>query len=558
MAEGGIGVPGASTETDINEQGDEVLALESIYDGTECFNVLSSPTDQDEIYAIEVFVRVKVPSNNVRVDAYVPYEHDLQKTQMAVHHLPPNARPNFARTESGQRWHSSFRVTHLSPLCLHATFPASYPSHNPPVFTLACLWLSATQLSCLCQQLDRLWEEYRGMPVVYTWVDWLENNLFEYLALSDHVILTPYNPDLEGCDDCDARALPLCSDLHDDLLEMLKYDMKMENIDFNLATHECMVCFDERKGSEFYRLPECGHNICQDCMLNFCQLHVGEGTVQQLSCPEPSCKTTIPPNIVRDILGDESYERWERLLLQRALDTMGDIEWCPRCNNAVVREDDLGHCNICLYDFCTQCKEAWHKGSNCKGIEEMLASLEQSSKQDGDDKATSDEAEGPSLEQKRKAIYLSLQHMKEVCKWCPKCRAPIIKNGGCSKVHCIKCGTSMCWVCGKRINSYDHFSDTACPMFVYEPVQRRPMPPPRPRAEAAVEIDQALNANPENRRNLLRCAKCGQRNLKKQRNNHIKCWACATHMCFICKDRIQEKVLMSHFGPGKPCVQHSD
>ena len=33
-------------------------------------------------------------------------------------------------------------------------------------------------------------------------------------------------------------------------------------------------------------------------------------------CPDNECKESLPPAIVRDVLGDESYDRWEKLLLQ--------------------------------------------------------------------------------------------------------------------------------------------------------------------------------------------------------------------------------------------------
>lgn len=43
-------------------------------------------------------------------------------------------------------------------------------------------------------------------------------------------------------------------------------------------------------------------------------------------------------------------------------------------------------------------------------------------------------------------------------KFCPKCRAPSIKNNGCNKMVCGSCGGKWCWLCGQDSVDYDHFS----------------------------------------------------------------------------------------------------
>jgi hypothetical protein len=53
------------------------------------------------------------------------------------------------------------------------------------------------------------------------------------------------------------------------------------------------------------------------------------------------------------------------------------------------------------------------------------------------------------------------------------------------------------------------------------------------------------------------CPSCGQINLKVDKNNHLKCWLCATNFCFECKKRIIGNV-SNHFKPGSACKQHSE
>ena len=67
------------------------------------------------------------------------------------------------------------------------------------------------------------------------------------------------------------------------------------------------------------------------------------------------------------VLTEEEHERWERLLLQRTLESMQDVIYCPRCSIAVVLEsnqDTHGYCMNCHFDFCTLCKDQFHIVSN--------------------------------------------------------------------------------------------------------------------------------------------------------------------------------------------------
>jgi len=42
-------------------------------------------------------------------------------------------------------------------------------------------------------------------------------------------------------------------------------------------------------------------------------------------------------------------------------------------------------------------------------------------------------------------------------KSCPKCRAPIIRDGGCNHMTCGRCHYEFCWMCKRRYNS-NHFA----------------------------------------------------------------------------------------------------
>ena len=80
----------------------------------------------------------------------------------------------------GRKWQSSFKLSHMTPIYLNVTLPHSYPSNAPPQFTIECIWLDKRQLSALCSELDTLWGAAQNMPVLFTWIDWLQNSALRY------------------------------------------------------------------------------------------------------------------------------------------------------------------------------------------------------------------------------------------------------------------------------------------------------------------------------------------------------------------------------------------
>ena len=70
----------------------------------------------------------------------------------------------------------SYPLMFLTPLKLMVVLPPEYPSSAPPIFTLSSSWLNGDQLTALCLQLDMLWQECPSMPILNTWIDWLEHN----------------------------------------------------------------------------------------------------------------------------------------------------------------------------------------------------------------------------------------------------------------------------------------------------------------------------------------------------------------------------------------------
>jgi E3 ubiquitin-protein ligase RNF14 len=50
-------------------------------------------------------------------------------------------------------------------------------------------------------------------------------------------------------------------------------------------------------------------------METLCRMHVKEGTLFQLVCPDTKCSASIPPYLLKRLLGEEEFERWDKLTL---------------------------------------------------------------------------------------------------------------------------------------------------------------------------------------------------------------------------------------------------
>jgi len=209
---------------------------------------------------------------------------------------------------------------------------------------------------------------------------------------------------------------------------------------------------------------------------------------------------------------------------------MQDITWCPICQNAVIVADikrKFAMCDTCIQAFCIDCKKAWHDTQPCakdskEKIEEITGKVEKNSV------LTISEAE---LYYEFKSMELIKTNMQR----CPKCGQVIQKISGCNKMVCARCSCVFCYLCGKQINGYDHFSYRGCVLFedVVARIQENPNTAYTPITREEINeknlgIDRCKSAI---------CTKCGQINFKDNTgSNMIVCWVCRAQFCFICKE----------------------
>ena len=518
-------------EASIEEQQEEVTVLQSIFE--ENLQILQGNYGETSI-CLNLTVKVNIPHDTIDFEAFIPVEvfedlprasssdsdnklgndrkydkesgtssdnvfstdhldsqeNGMEESSMGEnenHKLPEpspdsfsrRAKPGFTRSVSLQHWHVKADIRYLTPINLTCTFPPLYPTECPPEFSLACLWLTRSQLQQLQEKLMHLWTETPNLPIVFTWADWLQNYAYEYLHLGPHFVLkeSEYGSMPQPQAGVDSLGPAQSSSFHTKLetalLTIFEYDLDMQRQAFRQSTHLCEICFEERDGGEFHYLDECRHFFCTECLKAHCDLHVEGGTVLNLLCPSHDCKMIIAPEVLREVLDPQKFERWERLILSKTLDVMGDVVYCPRCNVAVITDEDetsrLGHCANCFFAFCTECYEPWHHGQSClpedsdsDGQENgKSAKRSKSKKKKGDEEEEGGRAAAIShrrqqrlqKERERKMnmsnlSFIRLMKQQGRYQYCPKCRMAVERISGCDMMHCSQCRASFCWTCG--------------------------------------------------------------------------------------------------------------
>lgn len=412
-------------------------------------------------------------------------------------------------------------VRYLPPISLSGELPEEYPSSGMP-FLLEASFLSQETIEDLRCRLEDISQNSISM-VFFDWLTFLANDVQDLLG-----------------DKIRIPAEPLA-------YQLLAFDKKRELEQFTQELHICNICFDEKPGSRFTHLncreqrgEGISHYFCTDCLQSLAIVHVDEGELHSLKCPDTECKVPLPEYVLRAILDKDRYDRWERLVTSRAIGQMSDIVYCPACSSrsrevpVLTEEDNLGRCFQCSYTFCGLCLQPYHPGTEC--ISPTDAALQR---------------RGGTAEEKQRIVneLLNVRYLtaNKDFRSCPSCKMKVEKISGCNKMQCGYCGAKFCWKCEKQILGYDHFQG-ACVLFEDDVIRNWERNWNRQVVEQQVQQQVLYPGQP-----TAQCPRCHAHTMHAN-NNNIRCWNCQRSFCALCR-KIYE-TFSTHFKPKGNCPQH--
>ena len=218
---------------------------------------------------------------------------------------------------------------HLPSLQLQVSLPEGYPENVAPRFNLHTDpdWLPRGEIDRLQDAGTDMWEEYGHSQTVFAYVDFLQHE-----AESAFGLVTSACPHL---------ILPeiLKRELED-------FDRKARRNSFEQGTYDCGVCLEPKKGVSCYRLQHCGHVFCIQCLQDFYTSAITEGDVASVKCIAPACgkkdtsdsvepnsggpQTLHPRELLQISIERAQVKRYVDLKLKKMYESDKDTIYCPR------------------------------------------------------------------------------------------------------------------------------------------------------------------------------------------------------------------------------------
>jgi len=279
--------------------------------------------------------------------------------------------------------------------------------------------------------------------------------------------------------------------------QLVNFDSITRQHVFDAGTFDCGVCLEPKKGSSCYQMKHCGHVFCRQCLQDFYNNAIKEGDVAGVKCMDTSH-------------GGERKRKKERTIHPRELLAMGIEESVVRRYVDMKRKKKLEADKTTVY-----CPREWCQGP-AKSDKYPPIPADLTSYIDNE----VSEDEGEPVEQ----TTISEKNGKNIPPD-PSERLAV----------CEKCSLAFCKVCY---------------MGWHGPFARcYPRDPSELSAEEQASYDYI-------RKNTSPCPYCNAPVQKTMGCNHMNCFNCRTHFCYLCGSWLDAGNPYQHFNKsGTPCFQ---
>ncbi|KAI9746380.1 MAG: translation termination inhibitor protein itt1 [Claussenomyces sp. TS43310] len=276
----------------------------------------------------------------------------------------------------------------------------------------------------------------------------------------------------------------------DHKIAILDYDIQAKRAAFERETFDCGVCLDPKKGSACYRLLGCGHVFCRQCLQDFYNNAITEGDLASVRCLAPNCSKKRAEVVIDGKRRKAKTQISPSELLQ-----------IPIEKNMVKRYVTLRHKAQLESDKNTiYCPRKW-----CQGAARSKKHRKPQSLDDVENSADESEDDKPAAKG-----YAAQRELLSVCE-------------DCSFAFCSRCLQG--W----------HGEFKACT-------------PPRDSGEIAEEDKASLEYL---RLHTTPCPTCAAPAQKTHGCNHMICFRCNTHFCYLCSAWLEPGNPYKHFNMEK-------
>lgn len=275
---------------------------------------------------------------------------------------------------------------------------------------------------------------------------------------------------------------------------LVDFDKSSKLIEFNSKTYDCGICLERKTGTSCYQLERCKHVFCRDCLQDYYNNAITEGDVAAVKCLNPECGKKT---------GGARQRTVQRALHPTELLAMGIDKDVARRYVEMKRKKRLESDKNTIYCPREHCK----KPARSAKFPPIPADLADYPDSDSESEAPKDQ---------KPNVFHDPNDRLAVCEG-PKCRFAFCRT-------CYKSWHGPYQIC-------------------------RPRDPTELSAEEKASYDYIANSTSP-------CPECLAPTSKTHGCNHMSCFNCKAHFCYLCSAWLSKENPYQHFNkPGTPCYQ---